>query len=279
MTRRAAPGLVLLLALAAASCGAPLMRLPSGPGEAAPDTAAALAEATRACRAIHTLTAEVAVSGSANGRRVRGRLSAGVAAPGSARLEAVAPFGAPIFIFVASGGDASLLLSRENRVFEHGHPDDVLEAAAGAPLNAEDLLHVLTGCAPGEPVRDGRRTGNDWRIATTTKGDELYLRRESGSAPWRLVAIVRRGADAAWRAEYREPQNDLPRSIHLVSVDSGRAGAAFDLQLVLSQVDTNVTLSADVFTFRVPPTAKRMTLDELRQTGPLAAKSNDPEED
>lgn len=275
MFRRAALGLVLLLAPAAASCGAPLMRLPSGPGGPAPDTADALAQATRACRAIRTLTAEVAVSGSANSRRVRGRLSAGVAAPGSARLEAVAPFGPPIFIFVAAGGDASLLLSRENRVFEHGHPDTVLEAAAGVPLSAEDLLHVLTGCAPAEAVREGRRTGNDWRIATTMAGDELYLHRESGSAPWRLVAVVRpAAAEYAWRAEYRDPQNGLPRSIHIVSVEAGRIGAAFDLLLVLSQVETNVPLSADVFTFRIPPAATRMTLDELRQTGPLAAKSN-----
>jgi hypothetical protein len=253
------------------------MHLPPGPGEPAPDTAGALAQATRACQAIRTLTAEVAVTGSANGRRVRGRLSAGVAAPASARLEAVAPFGAPIFIFVATGGDASLLLSRDNRVFEHGHPDTVLEAAAGVPLSAEDLLHVLTGCSPSGDVREGRRTGADWRIATTAAGDESYLHRESASAPWQLVAVVRRAAAAhAWRAEYREPQNGLPRSIHVISTDAGRMGAAFDLLLVLSQVETNVPLSADVFTFRVPPSAVRMTLDELRQTGPLASKSNDP---
>jgi hypothetical protein len=280
MIRRPALGVVPLLALAAlaaTSCGAPLMRLPSGPGESAPDTADALAQATRECQAIRTLTAEVAVSGSANGRRVRGRLSAGVSAPASARLEAVAPFGAPIFIFVANGGDASLLLSRENRVFEHGHPDTVLEAAAGVPLSAEDLLHVLTGCSPAGDVRDGRRTGADWRIATTATGDASYLHRESGSAPWRLVAVARRAAaDHAWRAEYREPQNGVPRSIHIVSADADRMGAAFDLLLVLSQVETNVPLPADVFTFRVLPGASRMTLDELRQTGPLAAKSNGP---
>src|SRR5260221_167647 len=169
MLRRAALGFVLLLAPAAASCGAPFMRLPSGTSEPAPDAAGALAEATR----------------------------------------------------------------------------------------------------------DGRRCGNDWRVATTTKGDELYLRRESGSAPWRLVAIIRHAAaDAVWRAEYRELLNDLPRAIHLISVDAGRPGAAFDLQLALTQIETNMTLSADVFTVRVPPSAVRMTLDELRQTGPLAAKTN-----
>ena len=272
--------LVLLLALAAlgaASCGAPLMKLPRlapGAGEPAPDAADALAQATAACRAVRTLTAEVAVRGSANGRRVRGRLSAGVSAPASARLEAVAPFGAPLFIFVASGGDATLLLPRDNRVFEHGHPDTVLEAAAGVPLSAEDLHQILTGCAPGAAVRSAGQHGKDWRVVTTVEGDELYVRRVSGA--WRLVAVVRHATgEYAWRAEYREPRHGLPQSVHVVSVEAGRIGAAFDLQLELSQVYTNVALPPEAFTVRIPPGATHMTLDELRRSGPLAAKSND----
>ena len=74
--------LVALVAAASASCAAPLMKLPSGPGAPAPDAGNLLAEATRACRGVRTLTAEIAVSGSVGGRRMRGRLSAGVAAPG-----------------------------------------------------------------------------------------------------------------------------------------------------------------------------------------------------
>src|SRR5260221_12234694 len=81
MLRRAALGFVLLLAPAAASCGAPFMRLPSGTSEPAPDAAAALAEATRACRAIHALTAEVAVQGPAPGRRAAAGPCGGAAPP------------------------------------------------------------------------------------------------------------------------------------------------------------------------------------------------------
>src|SRR5258706_16120958 len=103
MLRRAALGFVLLLAPAAASCGAPLMRLPSGTSEPAPDAAAALAEATRACRAIHALTAEVAVSGSAPRPRGRGRLSAGGAPPRGGGGRRGAPGGAPLVFFSARG--------------------------------------------------------------------------------------------------------------------------------------------------------------------------------
>jgi len=46
---------VLALALAASSCGAPLMKLPSGPGAPAADAAEALTQATAECRGVRTL--------------------------------------------------------------------------------------------------------------------------------------------------------------------------------------------------------------------------------
>ena len=70
----------------------------------------------------------------------------------------------------------------------------------------------------------------------------------------------------AWRAEYRDFQNDLPRSIRIAGVGPfGQAkDAVFDLRLVLSQVETNVELEADVFRQEIPPSATPITLDELR---------------
>jgi len=133
---------VVALALAAPACGPRLMKLPSGPGTVAPDTGAVLAEATAACRDIRSLTAEIGVTGSVGGQRVRVRLVGGFAPP-SVRLEAAAPFGAPLFIFVASDGDATLLLPRDGRVVEHGQPADLLAAIAGVPLGPSDLARTL----------------------------------------------------------------------------------------------------------------------------------------
>ena len=124
-----------LSSLLSASCAAPLMKLPAGAGVPAADAAGALAQATAACRGIKTLTAEIAITGSAGGHRVRGRLLAGVAAPASVRLEFVAPFGPPLFIFAATGSDATLVLPRDERVVEHGDPAVVLNAVAGVPLD------------------------------------------------------------------------------------------------------------------------------------------------
>ena len=140
------------------------MKLPSGPGAPAPDAADALAQATSACRGIRTLTAEIAVSGS--GRRPADSAagcSAGLAAPASARLEAVAPFGPPLFIFVATDDDATLLLPRDDRVLEHGRPDEVLEAVAGVPLerggSALDADRLRAAAAAAGRHASGRSTG------------------------------------------------------------------------------------------------------------------------
>jgi outer membrane lipoprotein-sorting protein len=254
-----------VFAALASACSAPLMKLPSGAGTTASDIAWALAQATGTCRTIRTLTAEVAVSGSAGGHRLRGRLSVGVAAPASARLEAVAPFGPPVFIFVATGDEATLLLPRDARVLEHGRPDAVLDAVAGVPLGAGDLRATLTGCAAEIAQPQGVQLGDHWRRVRDANEGELYLHRAGGAQPWQLVTGVRRSLARAWREEYRDHQRGLPRSIRMVSIDSeGRGGDAFDLRLTLSQVETNVTLDADVFRVQIPGSAAPITLEELR---------------
>ena len=266
----------VLMVLTSVACGASLVRLPSGPGFTAQDGAGALQQATGPCLAIRTLTAEVAVSGSADGHRVRARLTAGVSPPASARLEAVAPFGQPVFIFVATGTDATLLLPRDNRVLEHGRPDEVLDALTGMPLGAADLHDTLTGCAsaPASGPLQARAFGDLWRVVAAGHDGELYLHRADANASWRLVAvIVRSSSGRPWRADYSAFQNNLPRAIRLTSVASPASGA-FDLQLSLSQVEVNVPLAADAFRVKIPAGAGPITLEELRRSGPLASKTD-----
>src|SRR5215472_15789178 len=107
----------LCCALASATC-APraLVKLPSEPGTpSGTDIAAVQVDALRACNAVTSMTIEVGVSGSVGGQKLRGRLLAGFQPP-AARLEAVAPFGAPLFILAERGSDATLLLPRDERV-------------------------------------------------------------------------------------------------------------------------------------------------------------------
>jgi hypothetical protein len=255
--------LAAVVSLSTASCAPGLMKLPSGPGEPAPDGRVALAEATAACQPIANFSAELGASGSVSGQRIRGRLLVGLAAPASMRLEAVAPFGPPVFIFVARADDATLLLPRDDRVLEHGRPGAVLGAVAGIPLEPGELLQALTGCVSASAGDAGRQLGDDWRVVSAGSAD-AYLHRESRAAPWRIVAVVHHdarapGGPAEWRAEYRDFQNGVPLGVRLASADRKQ----FDLRLALSQVETR-PLGPDVFRVQVPPTARPITLDELR---------------
>jgi hypothetical protein len=241
------------------------MKLPEGPSPAASDGREVVAEATAACERVTSMTAEIAVSGSVGGQRVRGHMIVGVARPSSVRLEAAAPFGAPLFIFVAHAGDATLLMPRDDRVLEHGKPEDVLDAVAGVPLDPIDLRAVLTGCALAPDVAAARRPNADWRIVPDGPG-QVYLQREGPSGPWRLAAATRTPAGGnGWRAEYRGFQDGLPREVRLASTTPDR----FDLRLALSQVDTSVALGADAFQVQIPRAARPITLAELRASGPL----------
>lgn len=256
------------MAFLSAACGPPLIKLPSGPGAPAPDAAAVVAEAMAICSNVFTFTAEIAASGSVGGQRIRGHLLAGLARPASARLEALAPVGQPMFIFVASGDDATLLLPRDDRVLEHGRPADVLEAVAGVPLNAVGLRAALTGCALAPDVAGTRRLGDDWRMVPDGSS-ALYLHHDHRLRHWQLVAAIHhsnqaRGGRDDWRVDYGDFEVASPRTVRLRSLD----GRRFDLTLKLSQVAVNERLGPDVFRVYVPASAARITIDDLRHARP-----------
>jgi hypothetical protein len=246
------------------------MKLPSGPGAPAPDITDILAQATRTCRGIRTFTAEIAVQADRSARAGRAPPRAGLAAPASARLEAVAPFGEPLFIFAATGNDATLLLPRDRRVLEHGPPDEVLEAIAGVPLGAADLRATLTGCTTGEAdPGTARQLGDLWRVAAVGAGHDAYLHRDSvgAVASRRVGPSCRRSSTRLARGVPRLPERPAPcRS----SDERVGASVGFDLQLVLSQVEINVALGPDVFRVQIPASTDPITLQELKEVGLLA---------
>jgi hypothetical protein len=265
--------LLSVAALVTSACGPTLVRLPAGPGVPAPDGALVLSQATSACRDVRTFTAELGVTGSAGSHRIRGRVLAGAAAPASIRLEAPAPFGAPLFIFVATGEDATLVLPRDDRILEHGRPEALLEAMTGVPLSAAQLRSILTGCPIGPvDVGQARSIGDAWRVVPGVgEDDRLYVHRED-SSKWRIVALTHRADPGrSFRADFHGFQHDLPSLVRLVS-DAGARASSSDLAVTLSQVELNVPLTADAFQVRVPESSKPITVEELRETGLLGTR-------
>lgn len=257
----------LVVSATVAACGGvkPLVTLPTDPATPATDGASAWAQASAACSTASTMSTEVRLSGRIGGRRARGRLLVGVASPASAYIDAPAPFGASAFIFAAVGDSATLLLPRDRRVLENGRPSEVLEAVAGVALTPADLKQTLSGCANGVDASVAQQVGGNWRLLGSEP--RAYLRRAAATAPWQIVAVSHREPGRPeWRAEYAGFVDGMPRTIRLVSADRNR----FDLQLALSQVELNVALGADVFTPAVPRDYQPITLEQLRDAGPLA---------
>ena len=261
--RRLAP-LVVAAALGAA-CGAPSrVVLPGGPGAPLPDPAIVLDAATVACRAVDTITAEAAMSGRVGGDRVRGRLLLGADRRGRLRLEAVAPFGAPLRVLAASARGTTLVLPRDGRVLEGAALDDVLDALVGLRLGGVDLYAVLTGCPPGGArAAGGRRYPGRLAAIDLDAGGTAWVREEPTGA--RLVVREAGGLTV----EYADFARGFPARLTIVAASRG-GRAASELVLRLSQVERGAALDDRAFEVEVPAASTPLTLDELRQSGPLS---------
>ena len=180
----------------------------------------------------------------------------GFANPDAMRIEAVAPFGPPVFVIATVGGAATLLLPRESAVLTGETPDAVLEALTGVALGPTSLRALLTGCVSDTAVNAGTVFPGGWASLVFEDGSVMYLRR-SGER-W----TVRGAARGGWRVEYPSWTGTFPATMRLQSAD-------VDLMLELRQVEANVELDAKAFAVSVPPGTRHVTLDEIRRSGAL----------
>jgi hypothetical protein len=248
---------ILLFTIGSSACGTPRVSLPAGPGTPAPDFAPAYAEARKSCDGVRTLQGELGLSGRAAGQRMRGRVLAGLA-PGALRLEAVAPFGAPVFILVADGDRGTLLLARERRVVRDAAPEEILNALVGIRLSPDDLRAVLAGCvrAAGEAA-SARAFGDDWLAVEMAAGGTAYLRRVG--TVWRIVA----GRYGGLEIDYAAFAGDRPSRIVL-------RGKDLDLSLAVNGAEVNGDLPRDqLVALKIPDGVAPLSIEDLRKAGPL----------
>jgi hypothetical protein len=218
-----------------------------------------------ACGGVRTLTAELALSGRAGRQKLRGRVIAGFARPASMRLEGVAPFGPPAFILVSRDGNATLLLPRDTpHVLRGAKPEDILGALTGVSLGPADLEAILSGCVmPAPRATAGRLHTNGWASIDLVGVATLYLQ-PAKPMGW----VIRAAKRAGWQVEYPAWANGFPQSVRL---QADQSSAAVDLTAGLSQIETNKDLEDAAFAVNVPAGAEAITLDELRENGPLGS--------
>lgn len=270
-SRRLLAGVALAAALASTACGARgRLALPVGDGQADPDGPAVFARAATACRNVRTLTAEIALSGRANGRRVRGRLLAGVERPDRLRLEALAPFGAPVFVLVARDGRGRLWIPREQSAVKDAPVAELVDAVAGLSPSGDELVALLSGCvvpADASPAQV-RRFNGGWRSIEFAGGTTVWLVEDARGA--RIVA-GRLGPGASrggLQVEYAAHLDGLPREIRLVG---GGPKPSTDLTLRLSGVELNADLGEKAFELALPDDVRAVSVDELRRAGVLGS--------
>jgi len=270
--------LLVALALGAAACAtAATIRLPDGPWADEPSAAGAFESASAACRGVRTLTAELGVRGKAGRSKIRGRVLAGFERGGSLRLEAPAPFGAPVFILVSRANRATLLLPRDRRILRDVAVDDVLDAITGLRRSSDDVLALLAGClaADAASAGTGQRSSGGWLRVGLTGGVTAFLASDGGR--WR-VAAGQGGAGASgssWTVSYAAFASGFPAAV-TIRQEAGSGAAETALTFQVSQLETNVPIDPRAFDVIIPPDTQPLTLDELRQTGPLADRGNTP---
>jgi hypothetical protein len=256
--------LVVSLAAFAAGCAPKVLTLPSPGGAPLPNAAELHADTIKGCRGVRTLTAELGLSGRAADQRISGRAVVGFESPDAMRLEGVAPIGQPAFILVSRAGRATLLLPRDGRVLTGANAGEILGALTGVALGPADLQAILTGCVVPSPNVASASEQDGWVILALDGGATLYLRRVRGAA-----MELRAARRDNWQIEYADWQNGLPRAVRIISTTA----PAVDVRAQLSQLETNVDLEDAAFTVDVPPDAVPISLDQLRDSGPLRGSS------
>ncbi|MEE2638700.1 MAG: hypothetical protein VYE68_15870 [Acidobacteriota bacterium] len=256
--------LLLLLVVVLAGCSAPRLELPEGPGVPFPEYAALFETVASECRGVKSLDAVIRLGGRGGGTRLRGRVLAGMAAPGLVRLEGVAPFGAPFFFLVGSPDTATLWLTREGRVVRDVPVADLVAALTGVAWGADDLRAVLTGCVVPDPQPIQGRQYGEW-VAVDLAAEVVAFLRPVDGVP-RLVAATRHELTI----EYAEFRLGLPRQVRVVSSETIGGQPTTDFTARLSNLSLNVDLGPEVFSLSVPSDVELVTLDQLRGSGPLA---------
>lgn len=271
----AAVGVAALIAIACATASS--FEVPPGPWIPDPSGRGIVDAAMAPCRGVHTLTAEIAVRGRVGGSKIRGRVIAGFEQGGSLRLEAPAPFGAPVFILAARRNRAVLWLPRDRRVLQDAPVEDVLDAITGIRQSTDDLLALVAGClTSAAPASEApRRNSKGWLLVPIDDGSTAYFRRAGQT--WRLAGGHQGESPTrpAWTVAYTGAASSaFPALIRMWRQGGadGVSGAGASLSLEISQLETNTSIESRAFDLVVPPDAVPMSLAELRQSGPLAER-------
>lgn len=254
---RVVRAMTLGLCLASAGCAARMPSWPTGPAQPVADAQRVLDSLTVACRAVRTLTADLALSGRSGAGRLRGRVQAGFRAPDDMRLEGVPPFGPPVFVLASTSAATTLLLPRDDRVHTGTPARQLVEALSGLAFDGAALRAVLTGCVSTQTTAIDAVRFPDGRLIVRAADAAMLLVRDG-----RIIGGNRDGL----RVDYEAFVGDFPS---MLRVTSAAGGGTIDAAIRVSSIETNREIGDEAFQVVVPDEAQPLTLEQVRRLGPL----------
>lgn len=252
----------------ASACAPALFVPPAGPGEPAPEAASAWAQASAVCRTAPSYTGTIRVSGKVGPDHLPTTITILTGAtPTAIDLEGRAA-GRNIFHLAGTTGDATLYLDDGHR-YATGRADALTDALIGIKLGPDRWLALLSGCVATTPeFQSGVRYGPE--LAITTPATRMYLEQVNGI--WRTIDGTFDGLVVTYRQFTSSSAG--PAALPVVWSLASEAGRdpSVSLSIHVDSATVGRALPASAFTVSLPADATRISLDELRQSGPLRQK-------
>jgi hypothetical protein len=246
------------LLVASIGCAGKRFVVPTGAALPRPDGADLWGPLVARCQKIDAFGGQLKASGRVAGNRVPG-LQLGVVLGSESRIALEARVSGTLFFGLrGSAGDATLLLYQEHRVVT-GPVADLLDALVGIAVGPERLLAILAGCVSTAAATSADSVGNLVRVRTAD--GEVYL--DQSDRGWR----VRAGVFDHVVVDYDGGAGEWPTRVRIANEPNHSPDV--QLALTVESADRNPR-DASIFTARVPDDFERVTIQWVRENGPLS---------
>ncbi len=206
-----------------------------------------LSQLDRESEAIKRYQGFVRIRGKGPDGSFDGRLVVIFERPDDFRIELLGPFGSTRWSAVATENGIRVLFPGSKQYVEEPHTADIVGRLLGVPLDAEEVMALLSGIGKPLPVEviAGYRQGSA-TIGMLAEGDRIELTEDG-----QVSSVQARTYRVSYPTPWKKRRRQIPDRL-LLSTESIR------VTLSAEDVDVNVALDPDAFELDIPDGAARL---------------------
>ena len=206
-----------------------------------------LSQLDRESEAIKRYQGFVRIRGKGPDGSFDGRLVVIFERPDDFRIELLGPFGSTRWSAVATENGIRVLFPGSKQYVEEPHTADIVGRLLGVPLDAEEVMALLSGIGKPLPVEviAGYRQGPA-TIGMLAEGDRIELTEDG-----QVSSVQARTYRVSYPTPWKKRRRQIPDRL-LLSTESIR------VTLSAEDVDVNVALDPDAFELDIPDGAARL---------------------